>query len=145
VPCHMNGISIPPLPHLPALTTRTALLMPIYNEIPQRIFAGLQAIYASLENMGALGPFDFFILSDTTDPDIWIEEERGFSALRQQTRGERRIFYRHRSKNMRRKAGRSSGFLPAAPNMPCSTYSGDMQKFPSSGKDEEGPSPHPLS
>ena len=30
---------------LPALATRTALLMPTYNEEPARVMAGLQAIY----------------------------------------------------------------------------------------------------
>ncbi len=51
---------------LPALSTRTALLMPCYNEQPARIAAGLQAIYESLEATGRLDHFDFFILSDTT-------------------------------------------------------------------------------
>jgi membrane glycosyltransferase len=36
------------------LSTRTALLMPIYNEEPHRIFASIQAIYESLEAIGAL-------------------------------------------------------------------------------------------
>ena len=106
----VSGITIPALSHVPSLTTRTALLMPIYNEAPQRIFAGLQAIYESLDSMDALDHFDFFILSDTTEPDIWIEEENGFYELRQRTKGEARIFYRHRSKNIRRKAGNIEDF-----------------------------------
>ena len=36
--------------------------MPIYNEVPQRIFAGVQAMYESLEDLGMLEHFDFFIL-----------------------------------------------------------------------------------
>jgi len=106
----VSGLPLPPLHPLPTLTTRTALLMPIYNEDPSRIFAGLQAIYESLDALGAMASFDFFILSDTTDPEVWLEEERGFEALRQRTAGDTRIFYRHRSQNTRRKAGNIADF-----------------------------------
>ncbi|MET0367424.1 MAG: glucans biosynthesis glucosyltransferase MdoH, partial [Methylobacterium sp.] len=90
---------------LPELGTRTALLMPCYNENPARIAAGLQAIYESLQATGRLDRFDFFILSDTTDPDVWIAEEASFLALRERTGGHARIFYRRRAKNTERKAG----------------------------------------
>ncbi len=86
--------------------TRTALLMPTYNESPQRVTAGLQAIWESLRAAGPAGEtFDIFILSDTTDPDTWIEEEAAFLALRARTGGEERIFYRHRQHNTARKSG----------------------------------------
>lgn len=90
---------------LPELHARTALLMPCYNENPARIAAGLQAIYESLDATGRLDRFDFFILSDTTDPDVWIAEEASFLALRERTGGHARIFYRRRPKNTERKAG----------------------------------------
>jgi membrane glycosyltransferase len=106
----VSGLSIPPLQPPTRLTTRTALLMPIYNEAPQRIFAGLQAIYEALDASGALEHFEFFILSDTTEPEVWLEEEMGFWELRRRTGGERRIFYRHRPKNFRRKAGNIADF-----------------------------------
>jgi membrane glycosyltransferase len=93
-----------------ALTTRTALLMPIYNEAPQRVFARLQTIYESLGALGVLDHFALFILSDTTDPELWLEEEAGFWELRRRTKGERHIFYRHRPKNIRRKAGNIADF-----------------------------------
>jgi membrane glycosyltransferase len=83
---------------------------PLYNEAPQCAFAGLQAIYESLDVLGVLDHFDVFILSDTTEPEIWVEEEVDFWELRQRTKGERRIFYRHRSKNLRRKAGNIADF-----------------------------------
>jgi membrane glycosyltransferase len=82
-------------------STRTALLMPTYNEPPARIMAGLQAIWESLPE----DAFDLFILSDTTDPNIWVAEEAGFLALRERTGGYGHIFYRHRPKNTARKAG----------------------------------------
>jgi membrane glycosyltransferase len=89
---------------LPKLTTRTALLLPTYNEDPQRVMARLQAIYESVRDTGRRDHFDFFILSDTTDPATWIAEEAAFLRLRRQV-GAERLFYRHRTKNIARKAG----------------------------------------
>jgi membrane glycosyltransferase len=93
------GTGPPPPP-----TTRTALLMPCYNESPVRVISGLQAIWESLRDAGHDDAFDIFILSDTTNPDVWIEEEAAFLALRRRT-GAERIFYRRRKKNIARKAG----------------------------------------
>jgi membrane glycosyltransferase len=90
---------------LPELSTRTALLMPVYNEPPERVMAGLQAVHESLAATGAGACFDIFILSDTTDADAWIAEEAAFLALRQRTGDHQRIFYRRRPNNTERKAG----------------------------------------
>jgi membrane glycosyltransferase len=106
----VSGIRIPAQPQVSSLSTRTALLMPIYNEAPQRVFARLQAMYESLDDLGASEHFDLFILSDTTEPEVWLEEEAGFWELRQRTQGERHIFYRHRRHNSRRKAGNIADF-----------------------------------
>jgi membrane glycosyltransferase len=107
--CMIGGgerrLGIAPGGPLPDLTTRTALLMPTYNESTARIMAGLQAIYESVASTGRLDWFDVFVLSDTTDPDIWVAEEAAFLALRARTGGHERIFYRHRRFNTERKAG----------------------------------------
>lgn len=90
---------------LPVLSTRTALLMPTYNENPARVMGGVQAIFESLMQTGQHAQFDLFILSDTTDPDTWVAEEAAFLALRERTGGHEQIFYRRRPKNIERKAG----------------------------------------
>ncbi|MBU8545203.1 MULTISPECIES: glucans biosynthesis glucosyltransferase MdoH [Roseomonadaceae] len=90
---------------LPELASRTALLMPVYNEPPERVMAGLQAIHESLAATGRGAHFDIFILSDTTDPDAWVTEEAAFLALRERTGDHDHIFYRRRPKNTERKAG----------------------------------------
>lgn len=90
---------------LPMLTTRTALLMPTYNEDPERLMAGLQAIYESVAATGQSAQFDFFVLSDTTRPDIQVAEEKAFHALRERLRDTQRLFYRRRDDNSERKAG----------------------------------------
>ena len=91
---------------LPELDGRTALLMPTYNESPGRVMAAVLAIHESLAATGLGARFDIFILSDTTDPDVWIAEEAAFLALRARA-GARggQIFYRRRPKNTERKSG----------------------------------------
>lgn len=98
-------LGIDPNAALPQLSTCTALLMPVYNEAPERVMAGLQAVHESIAATGAAAHFDIFILSDTTDPDAWVAEEAAFLALRARTRDDQRIFYRHRAHNTERKAG----------------------------------------
>ncbi|UFN51385.1 glucans biosynthesis glucosyltransferase MdoH [Roseomonas sp. OT10] len=102
-------LGIDPAGPLPELSTRTALLMPVYNESPERVMAGLQAIQESLAARGAGAWFDTFILSDTTDADAWIAEEAAFLGLRERVAAgggdASRLFYRRRPKNTERKSG----------------------------------------
>ncbi|KRD39137.1 glucosyltransferase [Lysobacter sp. Root916] len=90
---------------LPEPGVRTALLMPTYNEDPQRLMAGLQAIYESVAATGHLDRFDFFVLSDTTREPIAQAEREAFAALRERTGGHARLYYRRRDDNAERKAG----------------------------------------
>jgi membrane glycosyltransferase len=99
-----KALGIDPLAPLPELSARTALLLPTYNEDPHRVMARLQTIYEEVEKTGRIAHFDFYILSDTTDAAIWVAEEAAFLRLRERT-GSARIYYRHRSRNIGRKAG----------------------------------------
>lgn len=92
------------------LSKRTALVMPTYNEPPHRIYANIQAMYEALREMGVLRSFDIFILSDTTEAAIWLEEEEGFRDLRARTGGDANLFYRRRPKNIARKSGNVEDF-----------------------------------
>ena len=94
----------------PALRERTALVMPIYNEAPSRVFGAMQAIFEDVERTGQAHAFDFFLLSDTTDANIWIAEERAFTAMRARL-PQGRIYYRRRRKNTSRKAGNIADFV----------------------------------
>jgi len=85
--------------------SRTALLFPVYNEDPAHVTARLQAMHESLRDTGAAEHFDFFVLSDTTRPDVWIAEEAAFLKVRADVGDGGRIFYRHRRHNVGRKAG----------------------------------------
>lgn len=89
----------------------TAIIFPIYNEDSVRVLEGLRATYESLERTGHLAGFDFFILSDSTNPDRWIEEERRWSELVCDLDALGKIYYRRRLFNEERKSGNVRDFL----------------------------------
>ena len=89
----------------------TALIFPVYNEEIVRVYEGLRATFQSLEKTGQLKRFDFFILSDSTDPDKWIEEERRWFELIRELDALGRIYYRRRAVNEARKSGNVRDFL----------------------------------
>ena len=102
----------PKPPELPErLGRQTAVVMPIYNEAPARVFGTVQAIFEDVEATGLGAAFDWFFLSDTTDPDVFVAEEQAFAALRARLAPDARIFYRHRPKNIARKAGNIGDFV----------------------------------
>lgn len=93
-------------PELPV----TAIVLPIFNEDVSRVYEGLRSIYRSVERTGHLNRFDFFILSDSNDPNKWIEEEMAWAELCKQVQGFGRIFYRKRKTALNRKSGNISDF-----------------------------------
>ncbi len=96
---------------LPAVLSRNAILLPTYNEDPHQIMARLRAIHESVAETGAGAQFDWFVLSDTTNPEIWITEEKGFLQLRRDCDDAARLFYRHRADNIARKSGNISEWV----------------------------------
>ncbi|HEY2008027.1 MAG TPA: glucans biosynthesis glucosyltransferase MdoH [Rhizomicrobium sp.] len=84
---------------------RTAILMPVYNEDVVRVFSGVRAIRES-----AGSDFDFFILSDSTNPANWVAEELAWQEMKRELGEETRIYYRHRARNIGRKAGNIQDF-----------------------------------
>ena len=88
---------------LPQLRSRNAMLLPTYNEDPYRVMARLRAIHESVGETGSASQFDWYVLSDTTDPSLWIAEEKCFMQLRREAGTG--LFYRHRPENTARKSG----------------------------------------
>ncbi|WP_202987625.1 glucans biosynthesis glucosyltransferase MdoH [Cellvibrio polysaccharolyticus] len=91
--------------------TKTAILLPIYHESVERSLGGLKAVYQSVERTGQLEHFDFFILSDSRNPDIWLEEQVAWKNLCKELNAEQRIFYRRRTLNLNYKSGNVGDFL----------------------------------
>lgn len=95
---------------------RTAVVYPVFNEPAAEVFARVRAVYRSLERTGRLGDYEFFILSDSTDPDRQIQEEYAWAALCREFDAFGRIFYRRRTQNTNKKAGNIADF--------CQTWGG---------------------
>lgn len=99
-----------------AAEARTAIIMPICNEDVATVFAGLRATCESLAATGQGAHFDFFVLSDTNDPDARAAEQVAWSQLvdalaaSQQAGVVSRVFYRWRQHRTHRKAGNVSDF-----------------------------------
>ncbi|MBS3804541.1 MAG: glucans biosynthesis glucosyltransferase MdoH [Oleiphilaceae bacterium] len=90
---------------------RTAIVMPIYHEPVQRTLRGLQAIYRDLERCGHLEHFEFYILSDSRDPDVWLAEQAAWQRMCEQLDAGGRLFYRRRTINLNYKSGNIADFL----------------------------------
>ena len=94
------------------IVTRTAVVMPVYNEHTARVIAGLEATCESLVSTGESDKFDCYLLSDSTDADVAREEETAWAALQQRLAGvfRGRLVYRRRSNNTGRKPGNIADF-----------------------------------
>jgi membrane glycosyltransferase len=93
-----------------SLTTRIAVVMPIYNEDTVRVSAGLNATWSSLGRESEQRAFDLYILSDTSDAQIAADEERMWQSLSARY-GAGRVHYRRRSNRSERKAGNIIDFV----------------------------------
>src|SRR5262249_45255789 len=89
---------------------RIAIVMPVKDESVERVFSGLRAVRASLARAGALDAFDFFILSDSADPDRWIDEEEAWARWNRENDFRGGIYYRHRRVRRKRKSGNVADF-----------------------------------
>ena len=91
--------------------SRTALVMPVYNEDPVRTTAALQAIAEQLAASGAARHFEIVIISDSTNADAWIAESLATHRLRQALAGIMTVRYRRRWHNVGRKVGNVEDFV----------------------------------
>jgi membrane glycosyltransferase len=89
---------------------RTAVIMPICNENVARVFSGLRASYESLARTGELTHFDFFVLSDSGDPDTRMAETAAWLEMCRAVKGFGRVFYRWRQHRIKRKSGNVADF-----------------------------------
>jgi membrane glycosyltransferase len=90
---------------------RTALVMPVCNEDPAGSFAALQAMAEALIERDAAAGFEIFVVSDTSNPDIYVKETAAFHLLREALGERMRVWYRRRTENVGRKAGNLHDFV----------------------------------
>lgn len=89
----------------------TAVLLPIYHEDVERVFRGLQATIESVLDTGQGAAFEFFVLSDSRDPEVWLEERAAWLRLCETLNLHGRLHYRRRRVNLKAKTGNVSDFL----------------------------------
>jgi membrane glycosyltransferase len=97
-------------PAVDAALPRTALLMPIYHESAEDVFAALAGIRESLGALPEAKSFDIFVLSDSRDPQVCAEEERAFRRVAAAS-DIIPIYYHRRVQNERQKAGNLAEFF----------------------------------
>lgn len=99
-----------------APSARTAIVMPVCNEDVATVFGGLRATMESLAATGSAQLFDVFVLSDTRQPDLRVQEIAAFNELKavaanEGAEGESgRLFYRWRGRAAKKKAGNVADF-----------------------------------
>lgn len=93
------------------LSSRTALLMTLRNEDPDRSIARLRAMVESLDEAHALAHYDVFILSDSSEPAIIEREAHLANWLKLDFAGRTHVTYRCRTDNAGFKAGNIRDFL----------------------------------
>jgi membrane glycosyltransferase len=94
-----------------ALHHRTAIIMPVYNESPSATCGTLFAMGEAVAAAGHGDAFEIFILSDTRDPEHWLNETAAYSELRERLKGRMRVWYRRRDRNTARKSGNLQDFV----------------------------------
>ncbi len=93
------------------LRLTTAVLMTLRNEDPTRAIARLRVVQESFDATGEGAAFAYYVLSDTTRPEVAAAEEAAVATWRREFPEPGRIVYRRRASNEGFKAGNVRDFL----------------------------------
>ncbi len=105
-PPSMSSAEEPASAELP----RTALVMPIYHESAEDVFAALAGMRESLAALPGGKAFEIFVLSDSRDPEVCADEERAFRRVAANSES-LPIYYHRRAHNEHQKAGNLAEFF----------------------------------
>ncbi|MFZ1105079.1 MAG: glucans biosynthesis glucosyltransferase MdoH [Hyphomicrobiaceae bacterium] len=92
------------------LRIKTAIFMTVRNEDPGRAILRLKTVKASIDATGEGGAYSYFVLSDTSLPEVAAAEEKAVAAWKAADPDGERIVYRRRDKNTAFKAGNVRDF-----------------------------------
>jgi len=92
------------------ITVRTAILMTLRNEDPERAILRLKTVKESIDATGFGGQFGYFVLSDTDDRSIAEAEEKAVAAWQRTLPDPQQVIYRRRADNTGFKAGNLRDF-----------------------------------
>lgn len=88
----------------------TAVLIPVFNEDMATVSRRLRAMWQSLEKTGHQDAFDFYLLSDSNDPNFWATELETWMQLVSELGASKRLFYRRRKNQIGHKSGNIADF-----------------------------------
>ncbi len=91
--------------------SRTAILMPVYNEDADAVLARVAAMIEGLQAIRRLDNFDVHILSDSTKAEAVAAERRATFSVAAALEAGSHLYYRNRKKNIGRKAGNIADFV----------------------------------
>lgn len=101
----------PPLSNKPlASSSKTAIVIALYQEKPSKVIAAAEAMWDSLKDLGAERNFEVFFLSDTADPALVEIEEQAMKDLMRR-RADEPFWYRRRRENTQKKQGNINDFV----------------------------------
>lgn len=89
---------------------KTALIMPVYHESAEEVFAALAAMREALAARPEGSAFEVFVLSDSRDPVLSAEEESAFRVVAAEHPSVP-LYYHRRAVNERQKAGNVAEFF----------------------------------
>ncbi len=104
-----DQISAPPFET--PFETRTALLFPVFHEVPARIAGAIEAMAGELSALGRAGQFDVFVLSDTRGDQDGANEAAAYQALNEELHTVLPVYYRRRVENTAKKAGNIADWI----------------------------------
>lgn len=108
---HPPKATVSPVAAVPIDLPRTAILLPVYNEDAWSVFAGLAAMHKSIVRiLNGRDVFDFFVLSDTNEPNKWLEEELAWGHTTNGMKSGPKVYYRRRQRNEGKKSGNIADF-----------------------------------
>jgi membrane glycosyltransferase len=91
-------------------TSRTAIVIPLYNERAAKVMGAAEAMWEALKDRGAERNFEIFFLSDTSDPVMIDAEEAAMHDVLRRRPNEP-FFYRRRRHNWMKKQGNIGDFV----------------------------------
>ncbi|MEO1092332.1 MAG: glucans biosynthesis glucosyltransferase MdoH [Pseudomonadota bacterium] len=103
----LRGLDDPERP----LRSRTALVMPVYDEDPDLFLRHLQAIIDDLHRTGGVDGFELFLLSDTQQSDLIVAEAEAVARFTALNAGRIPFVYRRRPDNVGYKTGNLWDFI----------------------------------
>lgn len=90
---------------------KVALLVPVYNETPWYVLGNVRSMLEELSRRGGIHSYDMFILSDTRDDTLAMQERLSVEALRAALPPGLSLYYRRRDQNTHRKVGNIGDWL----------------------------------